>query len=1165
MHKPFINNQRNPFTIMTTTPIHIGPKPWQAADKEITGNFELLNGEEFYKISNYDQMRPFFISVVSHSEHWLFIATTGGLSAGRKNAENALFPYYTDDKIQDSGDLTGSKTILLVEKEQETFLWEPFSDKYEGIYQIERNLYKNLAGNRIVFEEINRDLSLSFTYSWGFGDRFGFIKKSQLKNLSEQQGVKVRVLDGLQNILPFGIDLKLQTERSTLLDAYKKNELLEDSGLGLFLLSSIPVDKAEPSEALKATTVWQTGLDADIHLLCNLQLPAFRKGLPVHSENDIRAERGAYLVASTVELAGAESKSWYFAAELNQGPSAVTALDHWIKNNDGLVQAIEVDMKAGTERLMQIVASADGLQKSADKMLNYRHFANVLFNVMRGGVFNFNYEAWKIDLHHTLLEYNHAVVGRNAAFFEKLSDKFSYQDLLQSAADTGDIQFYRLCLEYLPLIFSRRHGDPSRPWNQFSIELADEWGFKKFYYEGNWRDIFQNWEALAVSFPYFIESMITKFVNASTPDGYNPYRITSNGIDWEVIEPDDPWSYIGYWGDHQIIYLLKLLELSKSHHPGKLEYMLKQKMFSYANVPYRIRDYEALLADPQDTVDFDHELEKQIEQRVEEIGADGKLVWNKAGEVYLVNFTEKILVTLLAKLSNFIPEGGIWLNTQRPEWNDANNALVGNGVSMVTLYYIRRFVTFCQTLFEGLEDDTIEVSEEVATLLHAIANTFDRYITALEQPVTDQLRRQITDELGKAGALYRNQVYRGFSEQTARVEVKQLHSFFRQVLAFADHSIRKNKRTDNLYHAYNLMRVESDGGISIRYLYPMLEGQVGVLSAGLLTPSEALEVLEALPKSSLYREDQHSYLLYPDRQLPRFEHKNKVPEEAVMQSSLLKSMVEKGDWRIIEKDVEGQYHFNGSFNNQKDLEKALNDLYEKDHIAVDQEEKEQLLALFESIFDHASFTGRSGTFFGYEGLGCIYWHMVSKLVLAAEENCQWAIQQGVDDQLIAQLIERYYDVRGGIGFNKTPENYGAFPFDPYSHTPGNAGAQQPGMTGQVKEDILSRFGELGVKVVDSQIAFKPRLLDKKEFLTAPDTFIYYDIHGARQAIDLPKDALAFTYCQVPVIYRKADDKGVTIYLSNGDMVALDTPELTKEWSTSIMGRKGEVSRVEVGI
>ena len=49
----------------------------------------------------------------------------------------------------------------------------------------------------------------------------------------------------------------------------------------------------------------------------------------------------------------------------------------------------------------------------------------------------------------------------------------------------------------------------------------------------------------------------------TTADGYNPYRITSDGIDWEIIDPDDTWSQIGYWNDHQIIYLLKLLEHQK--------------------------------------------------------------------------------------------------------------------------------------------------------------------------------------------------------------------------------------------------------------------------------------------------------------------------------------------------------------------------------------------------------------------------------------------------------------------------------------------------------------------------------------------------------------------------------------------------------------------------
>ena len=29
--------------------------------------------------------------------------------------------------------------------------------------------------------------------------------------------------------------------------------------------------------------------------------------------------------------------------------------------------------------------------------------------------------------------------------------------------------------------------------------------------------------------------MICRFLNASTADGYNPYRITRAGIDWEVM------------------------------------------------------------------------------------------------------------------------------------------------------------------------------------------------------------------------------------------------------------------------------------------------------------------------------------------------------------------------------------------------------------------------------------------------------------------------------------------------------------------------------------------------------------------------------------------------------------------------------------------------------
>ena len=60
---------------------------------------------------------------------------------------------------------------------------------------------------------------------------------------------------------------------------------------------------------------------------------------------------------------------------------------------------------------------------------------------------------------------------------------------------------------------------------------------------------------------------------------------------------------------------------------------------------------------------------------------------------------------------------------------------------------------------------------------------------------------------------------------------------------------------------------------------------------------------------------------------------------------------------------------------------------------------------------------------------------------------------------------------------KTAAGGGARSADPYSHTAGEGGAQQPGMTGRVKEEILTRWGELGLRFAGGLIRFDPVLLD----------------------------------------------------------------------------------------
>ncbi|MCZ4408216.1 hypothetical protein O3Q51_05320 [Cryomorphaceae bacterium 1068] len=1126
---------------------------------------EEINEESWFKIPNHDSLRPFFMSIVSDSNHWMFISSNGGLTAGRKNAEHALFPYYSDDKITELAHNTGPKTIFQVETDGGTQIWEPFSNLSSVEFNTTRNLYKNRHGNKVLFEEVNHDLDLTFWYEWCSSNSYGFVRNAAIINDADRKQ-SVNMLDGLQNILPYGVDSDLQKRQSNLVDAYKRSELAKESGLGIFALSAIIVDRAEPSEALKANTVWSLGLKNPKHLLSSFQLADFRKGKPVTEEADMKGEKGAYFISARVNLAPKGKQDWTMVANVNQSQADVIALNREIMTNKKLREEVWANVELGTENLKSIVGAADGLELTSDSLRDTRHFANVLFNVMRGGIFDHNYQIEKKDFSAYLEKANRALFAKHQSFVDGLDEVFDKSVLMQKLAAINDNDLLRLSEEYLPLRFSRRHGDPSRPWNKFSINTNSEIdGSKILDYEGNWRDIFQNWEALVQSYPDFIEGMISKFLNASTFDGYNPYRVTKDGFDWEISEPDDPWSYIGYWGDHQIIYLLKFLEFHRDYRPSGFNDLFAKNCFVYANVPYRIKPYSEIIKDPKDTIEFDEESDKAIRESVVELGADGALRSSRKDAIHRVNFIEKILATALAKVSNLIPEAGIWLNTQRPEWNDANNALVGNGVSMVTLYYLRRFLKFMDEALDDVKDERVDLSEEMSTMFTHILNVLKEYEDTLDEPMGDELRKTITEGLGKAASDFREKIYdHGFSGDKVGVKVSAVRYFVSVALKYMEHSIKANQREDKLYHAYNLMSM-TETGISISYLDEMLEGQVAVLSSGSLSSKDALEVLNALRKSALYRKDQNSYILYPNKQLPGFLEKNNVAKYSIDKSKLLQRMIINRNSQIIVKDVDGGFHFNGNFRNSNDLKEGLQALSNTEYAPLAEAEESVILDIFEEVFNHKAFTGRSGTFFGYEGLGSIYWHMVSKLHLAVFEVCEQAHYEDGDKKTRDALAHHFDEIGLGIGLYKEPKLYGAFPTDPYSHTPWHRGAQQPGMTGQVKEDVLVRFGELGIAIGDGRLKFDPFLLKKTEFLADAESFEYSSLNQELTDVNLPAHSLGFTCCQVPVTYHLSGDAGLKIEMNDGSVLEMIGNELDSENSTAIFHRTGKVKSITVSI
>ena len=139
---------------------------------------------------------------------------------------------------------------------------------------------------------------VTYRYQWNSSNEFGFVKKSSLINTSET-AVEMTFLDGFQNIVPHGVGSDLQNAYSNLVDAYKRSEFESDTGIGIYALSAIIVDRAEPSEALKSNIVWSTGIKNPTYLVSSVQLDHFRKGKEIYQETDVKAGKRGLLYFNT--------------------------------------------------------------------------------------------------------------------------------------------------------------------------------------------------------------------------------------------------------------------------------------------------------------------------------------------------------------------------------------------------------------------------------------------------------------------------------------------------------------------------------------------------------------------------------------------------------------------------------------------------------------------------------------------------------------------------------------------------------------------------------------------------------------------------------------------------------------------------------------------------
>ena len=1132
------------------------------------GRFEERDGETWYTIDAVDELAPFLCSVVSDRDLWMFLSSRGGLTAGRVDPDGAIFPYLTADRLHSAASDTGPATYLRIEGGADGPQdWTPFHPDAGCTAGAVRRFRRHRHATQFEFEAEHPRLELLIRARWSPAGDLGWARRVEIENRSSLP-LRVRGLDGLRNLLPPGAPLRLHQQSSCLIDAYKRLDRDPASSLAILSLTSAIVDRAEAVESPQAAVVWSAGdVSADIRLGADA-LRRWQRGEEPLAR--LLGQRLAYWNVVDLALAPGQSASWFQVVDTGLDAAAVADLQAFLREVGDPLPRIRRAVLESTDHLASLVEHADGRQTSAHPMQDIHHEANVLFNILRGGVLPPRLQAPRSDFEGSLGRRDRRVARRHERALSELPSSIDLPTLRAWADSQEDPDLRRLALEYLPIYFGRRHGDPSRPWNLFAIHVRDEQGRPRLHFEGNWRDLFQNWEALAESFPSALPGMIARFVNASTADGFNPYRITSDGVEWEVEDPEDPWSTIGYWGDHQIIYLLDLLESLHRHDPGALARLLAEEIFVHTDVPYRLRSFDEIFADPRHTIDYDADRAERIAARVEEIGEDGKLLAFANGDIAHVSFLEKLLVPVLAKLSNLVPPGGIWMNTQRPEWNDANNALVGNGSSVVTMAYLRRHLRFLEARFrEAGEECSARISTRVRAWMEELEAPLEDLDPHSMGDGDDQQRYRLFEAWGRAYETYRQSLYsEGPDPGLEELRLEDVADFCAHFATIIELSLHWNRRSDGLYHAYNLLEVgvDTQGGpsVAVRPLHEMLEGQVAILRSGIIDPASTLELIDRLFESPLYREDQRSFLLYPIHHRPEFSSEHTLETADVEAIPLLRSLLEAEVPGLIRRDGQGGLHFEAGIRRASDVSSALDRLATdaRWHTSVERD-RAAVLQLFERHYGHREFTGRSGRMYGYEGIGCIYWHMVAKLLVAVQEAVWRAHDEGTDPTLRDGLIERYYRIRAGLGFEKTVREYGAFPMDPYSHTPLHAGAQQPGMTGQVKEEIRTRAGELGVRVLDGRVVFEPIMLRRTEFLNAPREHVVRDLDDQQSSLELGPGELAFAIAQVPVIYRLGESPRTEVFHVGGEVVETTRAALDSATSRSIFERRGEIALIRV--
>jgi len=815
-----------------------------------------LDNDNCFVIDQYNDLAPFasFLPGIAGTmgrPAWAFYVNRGQAIAsfGVRNKDGAFLEFFPADKAYQLTPSRGFRTFLKITDGEQILAHEPFQRGAGAGAEVKQRLY--VTPHEVGVEEINPQLGFSIRadmFTLPEAPVAGLLRRVTITNTSKQTK-KIEIVDGLPQVLPFGMNQWILKFMSRTSEAFMRVEGVEEN-LPFYRLKVWPTDspQVEPVIACNFFAGFLNGgrtrVLVDAERIFGLA-GDFSKPERFFSNDDLNFadqvagnQTPSAFQAVTLELQPGQSQVFYGFYGHAQSQSV---LEQFITEADkeGYFEAKRKVNRRLIEGITQRIFTA-----TAKPLFDAHARQCYLDNGLRGG--------------------------------------FPMQV-------PGGAQLY---------LFGRKHGDLERDYNDFLLQDTP-------YSEGNgdFRDVLQNRRMDVFFDPALDAKNIRYFFNLVQTDGYNPCSLRNSrfvvdapltlshhfarfaGLEqllsrefkyaelWQILEgaTENPEPIIkeilaqaqevedaefdrGYWSDHWT-YLVDLLISYAAIFPDRLSGLFKDKTYTffdsthfvvprhqkYVVTPNGVRQYGAVQGSPEKESLINSRIRRRHQVRAQ----------SGHGEIVYTSLPGKILTLVANKLATLDPFGiGIEMEADRPGWCDALNGLPG--------------------IFGSSVNETIELKRLVDFTLKALADVDGNF--PLPTELTDFIagleallnRPNLTPELfwresGVQKEAYREKVFMGFDGAEQVLSVAAVQSFLATVSSYLDAAIDKARTPEGIvtYFSYEAEQHQeiADGKAAVtrfkqKPIPLFLEGFVHALR--IAEPKEVRRLYDAARNSELF-------------------------------------------------------------------------------------------------------------------------------------------------------------------------------------------------------------------------------------------------------------------------------------------------------------------------